>query len=448
MKKTLAAIFILVCVLWMSFNTHAGEKLPIAVGIIVKKARMPAQNQKYEKAIEVLEAFRNKGTGVDKKRADKKGYNHYYLHFLLGNYYSLMVQKMPEHGEKILMRKALKNYEAAVKVYPGFSAAWLNLARCRYETQDFANAAMSFLKGYETAEAKKTSHLYYAAVCHLQASQNEKALSVFQTLLKAHPNEISLAWKETLVHILFSLDKYRQALPLLEELAKKNTGPKQKKWQEILLYQYLSLDMKPKALKLAKILTRTDPTEPKWWKALSHIHLAGDNHKKGLSALLIYGYLTPLTREEQLLAADLYLSLDIPLKAISFYETALKELHNDDQILRISNACSIAYQPEKALQWIEKGLDGKANPKLLQLKGQILYGFKSYEKAADTYEALAKQLKKPGEALLMLGYCAMNCSQFDRAQKAFTNACKYKKQKTSAQKALAQLKILRGNSKS
>jgi len=334
----------------------------------VNKAQKLFQNQKIRKAVALLEAFTARQARADKEQIQKKGYNHYYIHFLLGNYYLMLAR---EDENKTFSRNAIKSYQDSIRQNPDFCAAWLNLAKCQYEAGSFAKAAGSFEKGYETSKTQKPVHLYYAAICHFQAKNNEKALEVFKRLMRAHPDKITIAWKETLVNILFSLEKYKAALPYLDELARKSPLKKRKKWQEILLYQYISLNMDKKALAYAGFLTRTDMLEPKWWKALCHIHLGNNQFKQGLSALIIYGYLTPLTREEVMLAADLYLSLDVPAKAASLYGDALKEKTDLQSILKVSNACAMAYDQNKALEWIDKGLSSFQDIKLLRMKARI-----------------------------------------------------------------------------
>ncbi|MFH2093754.1 MAG: tetratricopeptide repeat protein [Pseudomonadota bacterium] len=200
------------------------------------------------------------------------------------------------------------------------ATAWINQAITQYEKDDFANAAISFEKGYDLSGTKNPDHLYYASVCHVQANAPQKALTVFNKLIKAHPDRITLSFKETLVNIMFSLERYQDALPWLEQLAQESGQDKQKNWQEMLLYQYFSLGMDDKALAYANFLTKTDMLEPKWWKALCQIHLNNQDYEKGLTTLIIYGYLTPITKEERKLTADLYLTLGVSAKAEQMYE--------------------------------------------------------------------------------------------------------------------------------
>jgi tetratricopeptide (TPR) repeat protein len=435
-----------------SIQVSADERLPLAAGICVNKAQVLVKNGEIKRAITLLEEFKSKSQGLKKEKIAKKGYNHYYIHFLLGNYYSMQEGLQKDQGKKkqlgsVFSQKAAKNFQACVSKNPSFSAAWLNLAKCQYDLNVFSMAATSFKQGYETSLTPKPIHLYYSAICHFQANEFEKALKVFNRLMKSHPDKISLAWKETLVNILFSLERYGPALPHIEVLARESSSAKKKQWQEILLHQYLSLGMDKKALTYAGFLTQTDPLEPKWWKALCHIHLADNQILKGLSALIIYGYLSPMTREELMLAADLYLSLNIPAKAALVYEDVLNEGIDLETILKTSQAFAMAYDQDKAMAWIEKGLLSSQDINLIKMKAQILYTQKKYARAADAYEQMVKNpaIPPPGEAFLMLGYSTMNIGQYKRAKQAFKNAFKFKKQQKQASHALAQIKAMEIN---
>jgi tetratricopeptide (TPR) repeat protein len=411
-------------------------KLSLAASICVTRAQALFQNGEVSRAISLLEEFKK-----------KKVSTHYYIHFLLGNYYLTLNQT----------QSAVLCFEASVQQNTAFCAGWLNLAKSLYESGLFARSGFAFENGYKTSHPPKPIHLYYAGICHFQADEPQKALAVFELLIQAHPDKICLEWKESLVNILFSLERYSQALPILEELATKTRDARKKKWQEILLYQYLSLKMEKRALAFAGFLTRTDPLEPKWWMALCQIHLNDDQLKQGLSALVIYGYLTPMTQRELMLAGDLYLGLEVPVKAVSLYQAAIKETQTPEHLLKISQACVMAHDPDEALVWIEKGLSHSQDIRLLGLKARILYRQKKYARAADAYECLVEALLTPapgkpdpkilGRAWLMLGYAALNQDsqdhdRLDRAQKAFSKAAAFKSQKKSARAALGQIKIL------
>ena len=339
--------------------TAGKENMPLGAGMAVNKAQSLMAEGKADQALAVLTRY-----------SEKQGKEvHFYIDFLTGFCFTELGQT----------RAAAAAFQRAVEKQPDLSEAWLNLARCQYEQGQMSEAARAFEKGYVTSEEKKAIHLFYAAACDFQAGRPDAALTLFERLMAAHPEAVTLEWKQTLVNILFALEKYREALPWLEELAKKTTGDSQRQWQEMLLYQYLSLEMKQKALAYARYLTRTHPEDPGWWKALAHVHLTDNRFEKALAAMLSYSYLTPLTREESRLVADLYLSCNIPLSAARQYEVWLAQ-HRDslsekqvlERIRVISRAWLSAGNPFQAMAWAEKGLAQHHDPELVNIRDYVL----------------------------------------------------------------------------
>jgi tetratricopeptide (TPR) repeat protein len=335
------------------------ENMPLGAGMAVNKAQSLMAEGKADQALAVLARY-----------SEKQGKEvHFYIDFLTGFC----------HTELGQTGAAAAAFQRAVEKQPELSEAWLNLARCRYEQGEMTEAARAFEKGYDTSEEKQAVHLFYAAACHFHAGRPDAALTVFERLMEAHSEAVTLEWKQTLVNILFSLEKFRQALPWLEELAKETTGDIRRQWQEMLLYQYLSLEMKQKALAYARFLTRTHPEDPGWWKAMAHVHLTDNRFEKALAAMLSYSYLIPLTREESRLVADLYLSCNIPESAARQYEAWLAQHGNNlsekqvlERIKAISRAWLSAGNLDQALAWAEKGLAKTADKELLGIKAYVL----------------------------------------------------------------------------
>jgi len=441
-RKVFVVVLIVVVFSVLPCSALAEDKLPSDVVLVMGRVNILIHNNKIGKAVLVLKEYAEKH--------ENQG-SHYYIDFLMGNCFLMLDQADKQSsGKKNFqpgtgnLKKAACAYTSAVKKKPDFSSAWLNLAKCRYDLGQNSKAAYAFIKGYETADREKGEnravYLYYASMCHTFTKDYQKALAVFKRLLKMHPDEIKPEWKETLVNILFSLEKYREALLYIEQLTRDFKGKKQKKWQKILLYQYISLNMDQKALGYAKYLTKIDPLESMWWKALTHVHLNMDHVDQGLCSLIVYSYIKPLTQEEISLMADLYLASNIPVKAVQYYE---KWLNNEsdkknifEKIKKLINASLASFQNQKALYWIEKGLVLKNDSDLVLIKADLLFEAKKYKAAFNAYKKLSKFKKYKGQALLMMGYAAWNEDRFDDAENCFKKAIKFKKQKKAALMAL------------
>ncbi|MCG8634153.1 MAG: tetratricopeptide repeat protein [Desulfobacterales bacterium] len=349
-----------------------GPPLSLQAGITLNRAQALFGQGEIKKAIAVLESF-----ACPTAQNTSKGCNHPYLFFTLGNYYAARAKEaVSEDDMSRAYKQAVQSYKAALRTTPGFSEAWLNLAAVCHGEGLHKEAALAFEKGYLYGETPRPVHLYYAAVCHFQSGNSPRALELFAMLEQRHPDRITPAWREVLVHVLFSMNRRKEALSHIEMLADtpwpEGPGNRQKKWREILINQYLSLDMDEKALAYGRKLTRNDPLEARWWKALSHVHLKHNRLDKGLSGLIAYSFLSPLTPEEKMLAADLYFSLDIPARAADLYESLVKEDRGQVQktaVTKLIQARTMARDTDTALKWINAVLDDRAGKYLLTEKG-------------------------------------------------------------------------------
>ena len=419
-----------VMLLWIPGQSRGDQKedIPPATRMALYKAGKLMEKDRFSEASEILEEFRKRGKISDER--DSKGYNHYLIHFTLGNCY-LMTRKYPE---------AEACYRAAITLNPAFHTGWMNLAKCRHEMNAHAEAGHAFLKGYETAPKKDPGILYYGAVSFMTAGETREALKVFRTLLHEHPpQEIKLEWKEGLVHAYFDSHQEHKALPFIEELSEKTKGKKRRQWQEVRLHTYLSLDMKTKALRYVRRLIREYPTEPRWWKGLAHLHLKENRYGPALVALTIKGFLDPLTTKEQKIVGDLNMAMGIPVQAVRTYERLAGRNVDPDLAHRIAQGYIRLHEPSKALEWIEKALLTEKRPGLALLKGDLLYELKRYPEAVTAFERAARGKKSVGRAWLMAGYSAWNAGDPARARGLFQKAAGHSRQKKAAVKALQQL---------
>ncbi|WP_321494215.1 tetratricopeptide repeat protein [uncultured Desulfobacter sp.] len=424
------------------------DPLPVAAGMCANKVSALMDKGNYADAVRHIESFQAKAKTVDPDTAHSKGYTHYYLDFLLGNCCMMMEKQGAGY-----VKKAVSAYEQAVKKYDGFYQAWLNLGHCRYSLEQMDKAALALIRGYDTAPEKKGVYLYQAATCYYLNADYQKALDAFSRLQKDHPAEVTLDRTEVLVNILFSLKKNRQALPYLRELAEKSKAEKKKTWQEVLLYQYMELGMEKQALDYAVTLTRQEPEEPKWWRALAHIHLDKNRLEKGLEAFMIYSFTTPLSASETKLLADLFAGCNIPLEAARVYEAWLEKIQKDptdptdikgkkmtDRFLAIAQAYLQGRDYETALKWAETGLSQGCDARLLAFKADLLFREKKYQPAYIAYKELADRGNSPGRSWLMAGYAALSSDNPEQAKQAFSRACKYPKEKPTALAALKQIR--------
>jgi tetratricopeptide (TPR) repeat protein len=386
----------------------------------------------YAKAVDLLLRFQARSTSKGRPgELDPKGYHHPEIYFALGNAYLLQANPAA----------AATAYEGALRRDPNHTYAWLNLAKTHYELERFAEAGRCFAEGYASEGGKHPRYLYNSAAAYLMGDEAQEALRRFEALFAAHPEALELEWRAAYVHALLATDQARQALPHIHELADAYTGEKQIQWQEILLFQYMHLEMMTQALAYATRLTRTAPENPKWWKALAHIQLEVQQPVEALAALTLYGFLVPLTAEEKQLLADLHLQAGIPVKAAPLYEELLEDGGETAHLQRLVMAYRQLGRPETALASLEALGAAKlsADPALLLLKGELLFGLKRYAEAAEVCRRAVRHGKQKGRALLLAGYAAWQMDDIPASREAFVQAAGYRQSQKAARAALREL---------
>jgi tetratricopeptide (TPR) repeat protein len=267
-------------------------------------------------------------------------------------------------------------------------------------------------------------------------------------LFSAHPDQVTRQWRENYANALVTARQWKKAAPVIRALVAQSKGETRTKWQETLLQIYLTMNDTGKALRLATTLSRQTPSEDKWWKALVHIRLARQEYADAFEALIIYSFITPLTRQEKKLFADLSLQLNVPARAAGMYETLLaapvEKKPSPNQTGQIIDRLVCAYRQmgrgDKALAMLNR-LDPQAgNPALLLLKGDVLYETKNYKAAHKAFRAATRQnCSQKGHAWLMAGYAAWQYNNIVASRSAFEQAAQYKRHRKDALAAIAQL---------
>ncbi|NIA08295.1 MAG: tetratricopeptide repeat protein [Nitrospiraceae bacterium] len=418
-------VFLMAFSLLVSVSGYAAD-LSLPAQLVIYRAQVLMQKGKITEAAKVLEKFQKKGKT---KERNSKGYRNYMVNFVLGNCY-LKAKRTTDAADQ---------YRLAVTARPRFAPAWMNLGKCYYDIKAYLKAGNAFLKGYETAKEKRPERLYYAAICFLSAGKNKEALEVFGHLMQLYPTAIKLDWKEAIVQAYLACNEPKKALPIIEELSEKTTGKRQRQWQEVRLQEYISLGMEAKALKYVSRLIQDYPLEPKWWKGLAYLYLTQNQYRPALVALTIKGLIEPLTIQETRTVAELNMSLGIPVQALHLYKEIASERFGPDMAYRIAQVYIRIHQPQNALNWVEKGLLKKRDPKLMLLKADLLYELARYHDAAEVFEIAARRDIDPGRSWLMAGYAAWNAKETAKSRQAFIHAARYPKQKDAAQKALRQI---------
>ena len=410
---------------------QADQKMPMSVQHLLIKVKAAMDKNDYASAVKLIKA--------DQAKSERKTpCSHPTVCLALGNCF--LMQKNLGSAESA--------YLAALSLDKTYLDAQVNLAKVYADTNRNAKASEAFWAAYQLSEPKTPKYLYYSAVMALTDGNPQTAIRRFESLFAAHPSQVTREWRENYANALVTAQQWKKAAPVVRDLIAQSKGEPRVKWQEVLLQIYLTISDTGKALDLATTLSRRTPSEARWWKALVHIRLTRGEYADAFEDLIIYSFITPLSRQEKKLFADLSLQLNIPARAARMYETLITESAGQkaspNQTRQMINRLVCAYRQmgrsDKALAVLNR-FDPKAgNPELLLLKGDVLYESKDYKAADKAFRTAAqKNCSQKGQAWLMAGYAAWQYNDLVASRSAFKQAAQYKHQRKDALAAIAQL---------
>jgi thioredoxin-like negative regulator of GroEL len=321
-------------------KAHGDQKMPVGVQRLLINVRKAMDKNDYAAAVKLIQADQAKSES-------NTPCSHPTVCLALGNCF--LIQKKMTHAESA--------YLTALSLDKNYLDAQVNLAKVYTDTNRTAKAAEAFWAAYQLSDPKNPKYLYYSAVMALTDGKTQTAICRFEPLFSAHPDQVTRQWRENYANALVTARQWKKAAPVIRDLVAQSTGESRIKWQEALLQIYLTINDTGKALDLAGTLSRQAPSEARWWKALVHIRLTRGEYAEAFENLIIYSFVTPLTRQEKKLFADLSLQLNIPARAARMYETLITESagkksspnHNRQMIDRLVCAYRRMGRGDKAL---------------------------------------------------------------------------------------------------
>ena len=381
-------IFLLVFLLYAPPLSHSHEKdeglkLPAAVHRVLYRAQQLTSKQDYVKGAEALKKFIH----------EHPGKNHYLIEFALGNALAMAERK----------KEAVTHYRAALELKPDYSPAWMNLGKTYYDLKQYELAGHALVKGYETSEEKEPGTLFNACSALLLADQKEKAM------------------------------------PYLEILVSGTLGPPEYEWVQSLLMLYIDLKLTEKAEQMLKRLVDKDADNPLWWRLTYQFYANQNDYQKAATYLIIYNYLEPLKRDEILLLGNLFAAIGIPLQAARYYEQALESGGKPEEYERLISFLVAGHRLEKARETTKRALKKSPTAKLWSLLGQIYYKQERHDDAFEAFSQSARLDPENGEYWLMMGYCAIQLEDKDKAFSALKKASQFPRQRKIAKELLEEV---------
>jgi tetratricopeptide (TPR) repeat protein len=221
-------------------------------------------------------------------------------------------------------------------------------------------------------------------------------------------------------------DKKEKAIPYLEILVSGKLGPPKQEWVQSLLMVYVDLKLAKKAEQMLERLVDRYGDNPLWWRLSYQFYANQNDYEKAIFSLIIYSYLTGV--------------IGLPLEAARYYEKALGYDGKPEEYEKLISFLLAGHRLEKARAALKQTLKKNPTAKLWSLLGQVYYKEERYEDAFKAFSQSARLDPKNGEYPLMMGYCALQLENKDKAMLALKKASRFPRQRKIVLKQVASWK--------
>jgi tetratricopeptide (TPR) repeat protein len=149
-----------------------------------------------------------------------------------------------------------------------------------------------------------------------------------------------------------------------------------------------------------------------------------------------------MKKKELMLLGDLNSYIGIPLKAAEYYEKTLHLKNNSAIYEKLASAYLAAHKPAKAIDTLNRALKKRPTSKLYFMMGQVFYEQEDFEKAYQAFDKSFSLDPENGQAVLMMGYCALQIDKKAIAEKAFQKATHFSRQRKTAIELLKKINLV------
>lgn len=300
-----------------------------------------------------------------------------------------------------------KYYRSAVKRYPTFTRAWINLGILYYTSNRFGEAV--------------------------------KCLAKAVSLGDRDPSTFGL--------LGFSLEKQGDVISAeMAYLQAVSSDPTNTDWKEGLLRIYVGEKQFGRAEPLVRSLIQAEPTNTHYWLDLAGILMSQHRRVDAMVVLeeaVSAGAAGPTERS---LLGDLYAEQNLPAAAVAEYRAVLAAdpTRGEQKLLQYARVLIAAGQTAEAERTLDEISDKLTPPGRIawrRVRAELFIAKKDWPGARKEVEALLAQEPLDGRGLLMLGRTYLEEKNLPRAELAFESALKVQESTYPACLELANIEI-------
>lgn len=337
-------------------------------------------------------------------------------------------------GENLVANKTAGAYERAL--------AYQLIGIAKMEQNDYPGAIEAFKKSFEADGLDNNGHyqmLLQVGQLQYQEDQLEESNATLDRFLKETRKEDPqvLALKGG---VLYQLERYDEAVEMLKRAIAASDAPSEN-WSQMLLASYINQEKYEDAMALGESLLAKSPDDPRLIFNLATMYAQADQLDKATATLDGARNRGLLDERGYRQLYALYLNMDDKeAQAIAVIEDGLAKnvlTPNAEVYTALGQAYYFSDKPKEAIQAYRKSLEfAKDGENALNL-ARILSNEEQFAESR-TYarEAIAKGLRRPGDAWIVIGRAEHGLGNRAGLIAAYREAAKFPETKQTAEEWL------------
>lgn len=245
------------------------------------------------------------------KKAVKLNPNDYLAYYWLGNYYK---------GQNNYT-EAIKNYKEVVKINPKYSQAYLNLAICFFETEEF-NYTLVALSQYQEFYPESDFAYYLMARADLAMSHYDLAKEHIQKAIQLRNNS---EYEFELAKINYYLEDYLAAIDSFQELLKSGENAEYFNYVGLCNYKTKNIDV---AIANFNKAIELDGLRPIYYYNLAQCYKSLGDKKNYLKYVNTATKITPVNYQDFIDLSCIYYDNGNPSYAVNSLNNAISKYPN------------------------------------------------------------------------------------------------------------------------
>jgi len=265
--------------------------------------------------------------------------------------------------------------------------------------------------------------------------------------------EIKVEAYELKASIYAQEDEYQKAIENIDQAIAMSDKPKET-WYQLKLAMHYELKQYPQCRDVLGVLVRNWPKKKQYWTQLSSINVTLKRDADALAVMELAHRQGLLDKESDYIQLfSLYGYLEVPVKAAKVLEEGIEKGYVEPtkkHYENLGNAWYAARELDKAIAALSKAAEKSLDGKIHMQVAYILVDKEDWEGAKkELSEAIRKgglKDRQIGNLLVLLGMSELNSGDPVAARKAFLDARKHPKSRSSAQQWLNHLDELKKQS--